>query len=301
MKIHQIFTVLLLSIATLFTGCESYVEDIEGFKSESKLVAVSYISPQDTVLTVRLQLTQPALGLQLTEEQRKVKNATVTISDGSTVKALAYNPEKNHYEADARTWPIQVGKTYQLKVLSAVGNAEATCTIPNAAGITITDLQAPHTIETNYGHEMAKYIISFKWNDDAGIKNYYRTLLYRTHSYTDPYTGTKTEYNEGIYGGYSDGTDLKDDEYTNNGIISSNPVTYYSSNYNQDNGKPFKIYAVLVVADAHYYKYHKALSEQSSNNGNPFAEPVIMYTNIKGGLGVFAGYNQVVQSIEVQQ
>jgi hypothetical protein len=299
MKILRLLTLLLVSITALLTSCESYVEDVDDFKSKTKLVVVSYISPQDTILAVRLQSTQPAIGKQLTEEQRKVENATVTISDGSSVVALAYNRATNNYEADARNWPVKAGKTYKLNVTSSIGNAEATCTVPNADGVEITDLQAPSTMVDEYGYSVARYTISFKWNDAAGIKNYYRTLLYKSYTRTDPYNGTKWKDNESIHFDYYNNDDLKDDEYTDNGIISSTPVAYYDYN-NQDVDKPFSIYAVLVVADINYYKYHRSLNEQSTTNGNPFAEPVIMYTNIKGGLGVFAGYNQVVESIEVQ-
>jgi len=49
---------------------------------------------------------------------------------------------------------------------------------------------------------------------------------------------------------------------------------------------------VLLNVDVHYYKYHKSLS--SNNEDNPFAEPTLIYTNINGGLGVFAAYNKTM-------
>lgn len=37
-----------------------------------------------------------------------------------------------------------------------------------------------------------------------------------------------------------------------------------------------------------YYRYMKSIENGDGENGNPFAEPTTMYTNIEGGYGVFA-------------
>lgn len=39
-----------------------------------------------------------------------------------------------------------------------------------------------------------------------------------------------------------------------------------------------------------YYNYKETLALQSSINNNPFAEPVSVYSNIRNGYGIFAGY-----------
>jgi Domain of unknown function (DUF4249) len=53
-------------------------------------------------------------------------------------------------------------------------------------------------------------------------------------------------------------------------------------------------YNEIYVAntDKAYYLYNTAIDKIRRANGNPFAEPVLTYTNIKNGLGVMAGYNQ---------
>lgn len=299
MKIIRLITLLLVSIAATFAGCESEVVNLDSFEGKSKLVVVSYISPQDTLLVARVQKTQPAIGKKITEEQLKVKDAVVTISDGTSVAALSYNPETAQYEADARAWPIVAGKTYHLKVRSAAGNAEATCTIPSTEGIEITEIEAPHTVTKDYyGNNQHRYTLSYKWRDAPGITNFYRTLMYKQYSYTDGVTGTKHVQKEGIDWSYGDGKDLHTDEETQNGIIVSKEVAYYEYNY-ESIDKPFYIYAVLVVSDKNYYMYQYSLDNQGENSSNPFAEPYVMYTNIEGGLGVFAGYNQLVSRIEL--
>jgi hypothetical protein len=47
-----------------------------------------------------------------------------------------------------------------------------------------------------------------------------------------------------------------------------------------------------------FYKYHLSLSSQ--NNNSPFAEPNAIYTNVNGGIGVFAGYTKYYRTIKLQ-
>jgi hypothetical protein len=299
MKIIRIFSLLLLSTIVGLSGCESDVKDIDSFEGKSKLVVVSYIAPQDTMLIVRVQKTQPAIGRKLTSEQLKVKDAIVTISNGSSTVALNYNHETFQYEADARAWPVEAGKTYSLKVMSGVGNAEAICTIPFTEGIAITELEAPYTIVQDYfGQDVRRYTVSYKWSDAPDKKNYYRTLAYKMYTYTDSYYGTKRVQKEGLYGSFNNDREIQTDEETRNGMMSSEPISYHEYNYAAMD-KPFYIYAVLVVSDRNYYLYHRDLNKQQGSNGNPFAEPALIYTNIEGGLGVFAGYNQLVSRLEL--
>lgn len=48
----------------------------------------------------------------------------------------------------------------------------------------------------------------------------------------------------------------------------------------------------LLHVDENYYRYHDSILRQSESEGNPFAEPVPIPTNINGGLGCFGGYNR---------
>ncbi|TAE22101.1 MAG: DUF4249 domain-containing protein [Cytophagales bacterium] len=48
----------------------------------------------------------------------------------------------------------------------------------------------------------------------------------------------------------------------------------------------------LLHVDENYYRYQDAIWRQGGSDGNPFAEPVPIPTNINGGLGCFGGYNR---------
>jgi hypothetical protein len=43
-----------------------------------------------------------------------------------------------------------------------------------------------------------------------------------------------------------------------------------------------------------FYKFHKDYEIAKQADENPFSEPVMLYSNIKGGFGVMAGYTKAV-------
>jgi hypothetical protein len=45
----------------------------------------------------------------------------------------------------------------------------------------------------------------------------------------------------------------------------------------------------LVHSGEEYFKYIRSVLLQRGTSSNPFAQPVQVYTNVKGGLGIFAG------------
>lgn len=63
-------------------------------------------------------------------------------------------------------------------------------------------------------------------------------------------------------------------------------------------------YHYLVVELFHiskeYYNYYKTLQTQGSTQDDIFAEPIQIYTNIDGGLGVFAGASLSTQYIKIK-
>ena len=61
-----------------------------------------------------------------------------------------------------------------------------------------------------------------------------------------------------------------------------------------------KLFLELRSVTEEYYRYFAGLSRQKQSSDSPFSEPVIIYDNIDGGLGIFAGYNSSVDSLYLQ-
>lgn len=290
MKVHKYILGALLLLTAALQSCEKDVANFD-ISTTPMLVATAFISPQDTILAVEVKRTSPAIGKQLTEEGMKVTDAIVTLSDGTQTIELEYDPARNKYFASIKTLPVVANKTYFLKVTTPKGEkAEATCTVPSREGISLTELNYETVEKDNYGYPTTLHYINYKWQDASGVENYYHATSYRTTSFTFGYPPVVMEQHEVAF---AENTKLFLKDEKQDGKIMQSPGFSFSSGYPDHASKPFKIIAVLAITDKAYYQYHQSILSQESTGGNPFAEPQRMYTNIQGGLGVFAAYNQI--------
>ncbi|MFT2007957.1 DUF4249 domain-containing protein [Pontibacter sp. 13R65] len=292
---------LLLLLFNVFalSACEEDVTNIKDLDLSPKLVVTSFISPQDSLLIVRLQTTQPAIGKTLSDEERKVKDATVTMSDGAKTVALAYNTGMNRYQTEAGNLVLAPGRTYTLKVNTPAGStAEASCIIPDPANVQITEMNYTSTRETNeyQQQDYYRYELNYKWQDAPGVTNYYHALAYMKYK-VQLWPQTVDHVND-IYPVLSTGNLVKDESAVNN-MLQSPTFTLHG---NQDGPvpKPYYLHAYLMVTDRHYYLYHKSILEQQDIDGNPFAEAKFIYSNMVGALGVFGAYYRLEASKEIR-
>lgn len=65
-------------------------------------------------------------------------------------------------------------------------------------------------------------------------------------------------------------------------------------------GYRYRLYAVLRAVTEEYYNYNYTRDLQASVENNPFAQPVQMFDNVEGGLGIFAGYSQVEKKVTIK-
>ncbi|MGB3848505.1 MAG: DUF4249 domain-containing protein [Tunicatimonas sp.] len=62
----------------------------------------------------------------------------------------------------------------------------------------------------------------------------------------------------------------------------------------------YELFALLRTTTEEYYNYTRTRDLQASVESNPFAQPVQVFDNIEGGLGVFAGYSQVEKEVTIK-
>lgn len=295
------FSILVpLSLLALLAGCDSLRQEVDPSRlnrEASKLVVTSFLSPQDTVLSVKVSRSQPVLGDESQSTGRSVPNATVTLSDGSKSVTLVYSTSLAYYRADIGQLPIRAGRTYTLTVLTPDGErAESTCTIPGP--VALMSIAFDSLMENRFGQQSKRYFARGIWLDPAGQANYYHiTGMYRfsvkNSNPLNPEQVGMLSFNDDVNGLKTD-RNVEGDE-----MISSRAFMrgiYYSNNgqvTNVDN--QFQITSItmnLLNTDQAYYQYQDAVNRQSQVSGNPFAEPVPIPSNIRGGLGCFAGYNR---------
>lgn len=307
----KIFLYIPLIIGQFFLlSCESLVKEIDPSflpETDSKLVVACFISPQDTVLAAKVTETKLLIGTT-GDIRDDITNATVSLSDGSKSIQLIYSAKFGYYRALPAALPILEGKTYTITVSTPDGRkVNASTTVPANTPIkeikidstTVNDFQRGNSIKNT------EYDVKVIWQDKAGEANYYRAISAYDIVYQISESKTNKKLSDTLI---STLVDLRtiDDKNTDGQLLSLNRTFVPSMNIGsiQNNREVSdkrvnKIKVGLFQTDIHYYNYHTSLRRQRENN-NPFAEPVLLYTNINGGFGCFGAYNATWQEFKAK-
>jgi hypothetical protein len=293
MKPLSYLRLLALLAALSFQACETDITDSVRINTKPELVVTAFISPQDTAFEVRVVQTSPVVGKLITGDAARVQNATVRILRGSESVLLTYDPKRHVYWAYTTGLPVVAGQTYSLQV-SAPGFQEVTgsCTVPVTDGVALTDLR--HEVRQKSwpgGQPYQEHDFSFKWQDAPGRENYYHPVVERVQQ--DPHTHRWHPYL------LTDESKPYYSDEKNDGLVFSASRSYTEWPGPQT---PLRtdLHVYLAVTDRAYYLYHQSLRQFQDTDGNPFAEPVLIYSNVSGGLGVFAAYNQLKATYRVE-
>ena len=267
---YKIIHALLILFFLVFLNACTKDANVKLPVVESKLVINSFISPQDTVIKVEVTLSQPLYNNSNSGQYLKISNATVQIGDGAITKMLAYNSIDNNYTVSASQLSVVVGKTYTLTISTPDGkNVNASTSIPVSNSTLTYSSQI-----LNKPNQPDSYSIEAKWFDSPGTDDYYRIAFYDKQFYSG---GTDTTYSV-VY------SEVFSDKDNDGKTFNQNFEVYM-------NGGAGEGELYLIHATKEYYLFHQKLS-LAGNGENPFAEAVQMYSNINGGYGIFAGFNQ---------
>jgi hypothetical protein len=281
---------LLTSLLLLLVGgCERAVPDGLLTKNPASLVINAFISPQDSLIQVFVYESIP-VNTALTTP-RLVPNATVRLSSGSEsvilpkVRYETSTPSSFEvYQIPAVSFPIQAGKTYTLHVSTPDGRqVEGRCTVP-APNSTLLVRPVPS--------DSGKVRLLYSWQDPVGVGHYYRPA--GETEFTSYLTGSNTflsgEEGLGQRVYWEEGIRLLSDSRFDGEVLSAvtSPFLIPPASFSK-----ITIRAYLLTTDEAYFRYHSTLNQQrKSRADDPFAEPVPIYSNLTGGVGVFAAYNR---------
>ena len=280
---------VLMLAAMLLSSCEEMmITEIEAPPSEPKLVVFSVISPQDSVIEVKVHKSNPLFNrvtYQWGEDRfPPVIDATVLLSGEGQSVTIPYNTEFETYRIDRSAINIKANGFYELKVM-APGFAQVTaeCNVPEQTPPDIEITGSGMTEETG----MEEWYFEFKFKDLPEIGHYYLITAGGIHH--DQYMGEDGQTY--VYStGFKQGNSLVNDKSNDGGYF--NYRTYPISLYYVDSNN---VWISLSLIDESYYKYAQSIYD--FQNENPFSEPTPVYSNIKGGLGVFAGINSKIKAV----
>ena len=224
---------------------------------------------------------------------------------GDSISLQVQVPGKNAIHSSTSIVPqVQVVSIDTATVLTGQNSPLISVTVPTNGGLPVID-----TIGTTLGRKLK---LVLKFNDDAAKQNFYRLVVY-----TKNYTASKTT---------NDYTFSFDDVVSGNTNRDSiGPPNSLSTNrfnvFNDDlfNGKQYsltfsvadnidvyksgksplvikrELYVDLQSISREYYLYLQTRS--NAKNNNFFSEPVQVYTNIDGGMGILGSYTSNLRKI----
>ncbi|MCA6435048.1 MAG: DUF4249 domain-containing protein [Bacteroidetes bacterium] len=270
------YLIQFISLVILFSGCVKDAK-VKIPKQNPFIVTHCYISPTDSIIVAKVYLSQPLYQTANANNDEPVTDAKVEIQSNTQTKQLLYNSTLRQYQLKASEFNILPNSTYTLYISLPNGNnTSATTSIP-AGYLAPTKLYLDSIIQQGgwYQHRA-----NLEFLDPPNEKNYYAiTWGYKELKNTDT-----------ILSEVNNSFKLLVNDSRFNGALNKETFNIYPASFDTT-FIAYRIYFLNTSYD--YYEYFNSVNRNANSSGNPFAEPALVYTNFKNGLGVFAGYTRV--------
>jgi len=287
MKKYNLTIFLITGLLIIFSACDSMISEVDVPDSEPKLVVTAFLSPDDDSVSVSVYKSRPLYvptqGWDLSFPP--VNNATVTLSDGLNSVVIPFSAATGKYMVPSSEMPVIAGKSYSLNVTTPDGyNASSACTIPEGTTPEV-EITGIDTIN-QYGSISIK--VSLRFRDLPGTGNFYRIAAGTMYGYEYAYDNYFSET------GFERGEPYVSDKNKDGEYFTFKTWEIYEAD-SSDN----ILYISLLLTDESYFNYHRSAGSRFGSE-DIFAEPTPVYTNISGGLGVFAGVNGQLTQIDLR-
>ena len=275
-----------LSLAALFIlTFASCKKNVDLAAPNRKIVVYAQISPADDTIKIILEYSKPVNSISNTgysniylrhDIHNEFAAAEVTLSDGVATIAIKRDSLEGVFKIAQANFPLIPGKTYKLHVKDSHNHeVSAQTTIPYA----VTNAVYTFLGKQSAGEYNSKYTNRFVFTDQLNPQHYYRL-----------YSGQQSNMNlnEVLYGNY-----LQDSKaFTGTDTI---VVETIESNLFFEHNSMIIRYGYFFSCSYEYFQFYRSIENTKGLSNTPelLEEPVNIYTNIEGGLGIFAGYNVV--------
>lgn len=298
-KMHSIKVSIKKHIAVLaglvvLSACVELVTDIDFPDQEPKVVVHSFISPADTAAMVLLTWSKP-ISRPDNQRLRFIEEAQVHISDqDGNAAQLRYDPERKLYSVSTSEFQIRTDQEYELQVdVPGHPSIRASAYVPLANNSLTLE-----RLDTLPGEWSDRIVLEYSFTDEPGQReNFYAPGAYRQVEVYDWENDTTRPHQIKMFTTYGEYYFSNQGKEGNTFVMRAEAYIYndpYGPGGDPDENNQISI--LLMTTDEPYFNYHRAL--QNYIEDDFFSEPVHMYSNIDGGLGVFAGYNRSVLVVE---
>lgn len=299
MKTINIFIAIAAFSLVFLTACEQVVE-IDLPKDNERLVVNGILNP-DSNLQV---FVSKSLFILDNSSLAGLIDAQVKVYDGSTlVETITDNVGGMYRSASFK--PL-VGKEYRIEVSAPnFETVDASATVPDYINILSID-----TTRVQFqGYE--QMILKIKFNDNAATSDYYAVEVGQTlfdYKYDENwniidsgytfYATYITLYNNvagDVYGTTLPFTDEFLTGETAEISVLADGYIFQKSDWVGD-----EVVVNLKKISKDYYNYISSYSKYQSVNGDPFAQPVKVFSNINKGFGIIGASTTSADTLKLQ-
>jgi len=288
-KIKYSTRLVLFLIISALMSCEKII-DITIPDRDRKIVVNGLISP-DKPVSVNLSRS---LSVLETDTLDFISGAEVTLFHGNDqVGKLKEGYSGNYYLTD---FLPQVGESYRLTASAGdLTPIEATALVPAVVPFMEVDTT---TLTGEWGQKELR--LRIKFHDPAGIKNIYAfgvDMTFKEYDYnTMTWTGKKNTQPVYLFG--NNDQFLQDESHEFQGKLffddklfdgMEKSVEFGLSDYTYFNSDTIWLTVRMEQIDPSYFLYIVSSEAYQQANGNPFSEPVQVFTNVNHGYGIFGG------------
>ena len=330
MKTKHISYILALGISLLFFSCENPIE-FSGETTKPMLVVNGLISPDSLI---KVHLSKSKFFLQDNNNYEVVDNATVNVWVNGTKIEKLLSIGQGYYQSSFKP---KIGDNIKITAenseFSEVSTStEITTSIPILGADTTnhsfneqymlqysSSNNSPQIVDTSGITKTESFDVKIKFSDPATISNFYRLNL-KTISYYDndsiSIANTWLNSNDMVFGNnnagsldastYSYNNEFSDElfngkEYNLKFTFSTSTSIYKDQTYNKKEKSPIKreLNIELQSISESYFKYLRSQSASASTI-EFFSEPVQIFSNVKGGIGILGSYSSSFYRIQLK-
>lgn len=289
----------------LATSCEEVVDlgiDIQ----EPQLVISSNFFPQERV-KVRVTATQSILTGGVTKID--IRDAEVSLFEGQNLaEKLKYVAGDDNNPGTYQTLDFRptVGKEYTLHVFApGFVPVHAQSSIPDPVPIRSLSLRHLNSA-TAAGQIIYDYKLLVDYDDPADEENYYDLRIRQMVTpFMIAYNGDTVKmqpYTKSIK--FLHGPTSEDDNLTPSLLFRDKPNAEGVELSLQSRIDPTReilgdLVAELRTVSIDYYEFQRSLARNQQNPTGGINEPALIYNNVQSGVGIFAGYNSVIESVRL--
>jgi hypothetical protein len=278
---NKLFFATLSFFVLLMSACERDA-DVDLPETKPKLVVIGFITPQDSFISISLTRSKPIFEPYNVNANDAVSDATVTIYGNNTSMVLPFDANLQVYRIATAQFQILSGNEYRVKVTTPQGESvEATTVVPQNSvdasySVTVTDTFTDY----GFGYYDLRSHLQYQFTDNAQETNRYRFYVGLILVDTLTHDTSVSRFS----------SDFFNDNNGNGQVLSRSAEGFWGNYDNTINDSAYAYDCWMFNVNTDYDNYHKSLYNYNGG-GDPFAEPTIIYSNVDGGLGVFAAAN----------